>query len=35
MAEIDGALTASELEEPQRLLERELGLLWGLMRRRR
>lgn len=35
MAEIDGALTASELEEPRRLLERELGLLWGLVRRRR
>ncbi len=30
MAEIDGGLTASELEQPRQLLERELGLLWGL-----
>ncbi len=35
IAELDGGLTASELAEPRRLLERELGLLWGLMRRRR
>jgi four helix bundle protein len=35
IAELDGGLTASELEEPRQLLERELGLLWGLMRRRR
>ena len=35
IAEIDGGLTAADLEEPRRLLERELGLLWGLLRRRR
>jgi len=35
MAELDGALAASELEEPRRLLEHELRLLWGLTGRRR
>jgi four helix bundle protein len=35
IAEIDGGLSASELEQPRALLERELRLLWGLTRRRR
>jgi len=35
MSEIDGGLTASELEQPRQLLERELGLLWGLIGHRR
>ena len=34
MAELDGALTAGQLEEPRRLLEHELRLLWGLTGRR-
>ena len=32
LAELDGGLGAAELEEPRRLLERELGLLYGLIK---